>query len=379
MTIFSWSPLRSQQLPDGSPITVGNRIDLPSLHLGQTRQLYVRLPDNYEDTGAVASRYPVLYLLDGGDYFEPLAGIVEYMTMYEMIPELIVVGVSQGDRMSDLTFSASNKENGDWPTSGGGEQFLAFLEEELIPAIDESYRTHPFRILIGHSLGGLFAVECLSRRPDLFQAILAFSPSVYWNQFEWLKSTTSLFDGLHPWRQFLFISDEQKGEEETRRLDEFQSLVESRAPAEFEYHFSSYPDENHASVALPAFYDNLRQLFDGWTLEQEGWELGPAGIQAHFRALSDRYGFSVSIPEDYLVAHALHGLQRHDAPREAIALLELCLSLYPRSADAHVALGEVYESLEDRDEARRQYRRALEIAPDHEGAAEGLKRLVSGT
>jgi len=153
----------SQEASATSAVPFGHRIAFPSEHLGETRDVFIRLPRGYADeAGPDAARYPVLYVLDGGDYFEPFAGVVQYLTMYEMIPEVIVVAVPHGDRMKELTFSPSNEENGDWPTSGGAESFQRFLEEELIPTIDHSYRTHPFRILVGHSLGGLFAVESLA-------------------------------------------------------------------------------------------------------------------------------------------------------------------------------------------------------------------------
>lgn len=365
-----------QEAPSTTPVSFGHRIAFPSEHLGETRDVFIRLPRGYaEEEGPNAARYPVLYLLDGGDYFEPFAGVVQYLTMYDMIPELIVVAVPHGDRMNELTFSPSNEENGNWPTSGGAESFQRFLEEELIPAIDESYRTHPFRILAGHSLGGLFAVESMARSPHLFQATIALSPSVYWNQFEWLRNAATLFDGITSWRHFLFISGEQKDEEETRRLAEFQSLVEAQAPEGFEYHYACYPEENHASVALPALYQDLKQLFAGWSPEGEAWSLGPDKVKAHFQGLSDRYGFPVPIPEDYLVGHALHGLQRHEAPDEAILLLELCLSLYPNSADAHEGLGEAYEWKGDRDQAEWHYLKALEIDPGHELAKKRLEAL----
>ncbi len=366
----------TQEAPTTSPVPFGHRIAFPSQHLGETRDVFIRLPRGYADEeGPNAARYPVLYVLDGGDYFEPFGGVVQYLTMYGLVPEMIVVAVAHGDRMKEFTFSPSNEENGDWPTSGGAESFHRFLEEELIPAIDDSYRTHPFRILVGHSLAGLFAVESLARSPDLFQATIALDPSLYWNQFEWLKNAATLFDGVTTWRHFLFISGEQKDEEETRRLAEFQSLVEARAPEGFEYNYACYPEENHASVGLPGFYQDLKQLFRGWQTEGEWWSLGPDKVKAHFQGLSDRYGFPVPIPEDYLVGHALHGLHRHEAPDEAILLLELCLSLYPESADAYEGLGEAYEWKGDRDQAEKYYLKALEIDPGHELAKKRLEAL----
>jgi predicted alpha/beta superfamily hydrolase len=362
------SPLGGQEVRTASSITFGHSIEIPSRHLDETRQVSIRLPHSYTDEeGGGAAHYPVLYLLDGGDYFEPFAGLVQFLTMYEMVPH--------GDRMSELTYSPSNEENGNWPTSGGADSFHRFLAEELIPTIDESYRTQPFRMLVGHSLGGLFAVESLTRHPGPFQTTIAISPSLYWNQFEWLENASALFDGVSEWRHFLFISGELKGEEETRRLADFKSLADTQAPDGFEYRYSFYPQESHASVAIPALYQTLKQLFEGWPPEGEAWALGPDSVQAHFQGLTDRFGFPVPIPEEYLIGHALHGLQRHDAPDEAILLLELCLSLYPGSADTHAALGQAYESKGDRDEAVGQYRRALELDPEHEVALVRLQNL----
>ena len=65
----------------------------------------------------------------------------------------------------------------DIPGSGGAEQFLHFLQTELIPFIDSSYRTNPNdRAITGHSFGGLFVLYALLQRPDLFQRYCAGSP-----------------------------------------------------------------------------------------------------------------------------------------------------------------------------------------------------------
>jgi hypothetical protein len=333
------------------------------------------LPKSYEMEGASTARYPVLYVLDGESYFEPYAGMVRYLSMYDLTPELIVVAVPHRDRMAELTFTAANAEYGDWPTSGHAESLQRFLEEELVPTIDGTFRTYPFRILAGHSLGGLFAVESMRRSPDLFQATIALSPSFAWNQFEWLRASGAMFDNRANWRHSLFISMEPRDEETDRRLAEFGALVEARAPTAFEYELRTYPGESHTSVGFVGLLGSLRRLYAGWTLEEEWWTLGPERVEAHFRELSERFGYDVPIPEADLVGHALHGLVGHDAPDEAILLLELCLKLYPRSADALEGLGEAYEAKGDSGRARQYYLRALEVDPKHETARRRLAAI----
>jgi predicted alpha/beta superfamily hydrolase len=60
---------------------------------------------------------------------------------------MIVVGIQNVDRRRDYTPDkvVTVREN----NSGGGESFLSFLEDELIPELDQKYRTAPYRILFG--------------------------------------------------------------------------------------------------------------------------------------------------------------------------------------------------------------------------------------
>jgi L-ascorbate metabolism protein UlaG (beta-lactamase superfamily) len=182
----------------------------------------------------------------------------------------------------------------------------------------------------------------MARSPNLFQATIAMSPSFTWNQFEWLDQAEAMFGDMPAWKHFLIVTEEPKSEEQARRVREFEEIVKAEAPAGFEYRHARFPDENHGTMALPGLYHSLKQLFDGWALVGEAWQIGPDGVRAHYEGLAERYGFAVPIPEDYLVDHALHGLHSHDAPDEAIALLEFCLELYPDSAAAREALEEAY-------------------------------------
>ncbi len=350
----------------------GKRIGFDSKVLKEQRDIFVYLPGGY----AVGSdRYPVMYVLDGGDYYEAFAGVMKYLSLFEMIPEMIVVAVAHGDRMKEFTYTAADEETGNWPTSGGAEIFRAFLSDELIPYVDDSFRTHPFRILVGHSLAGLFAVETLSRSPKLFQATIALSPSLYWNQFEWLKNAENFLGKHDSLKHFLFITGEQKDEEETSYLDKFKHLAASKAPKDFVYAYRCYPEENHASVALPGLFSNLKQLFEGWQFPGEAWETGPAKVKEHYQSLSDRFGFPVPVTEEFLNGHALHGLQRHNAPDEAIRLFEFCLSLYPDSAGAYAGLGEAYEQKGMKEKAIELYQKALVINPADSDLRDKLEKL----
>ncbi|MEE9390372.1 MAG: alpha/beta hydrolase-fold protein [Candidatus Aminicenantaceae bacterium] len=350
----------------------GQRIKFKSKLLGEEKGVFIYLPGSYEKG---SDRYPVIYVLDGGDYFEPFAGMVKYLSLFEMIPEMIMVAIEHGDRLKELTYTKANEKTGDWPTSGGAESFRKFLSNELIPYIDSSYRTHPFKILVGHSLAGLFAVETLPRSPDLFQATIALSPSLYWNQFEWLKKAESFLDRRDSLRHFLFISGEKKDEEQTGYLDRFKDLVAVKAPKHFFYEYRCFPKEDHGSVAFPGLFSNLKQLFEGWRFPGEAWEIGPDKVRAHFQSQSERFGFPVPITEEFLNDHAFHGLRRHKAPDEAIRLFEFCLSLYPNSAEAHEGLGEAYEHKGMKEKAREFYKKALELNPASTNARKKLDEL----
>jgi predicted alpha/beta superfamily hydrolase len=65
--------------------------------------------------------------------------------------------------------------------SAEAEAFLSFVAGELVPYIEKNYRTRPYRLLVGHSFGGLFAVYAMIARPRLFNAYIAADPSLYWN------------------------------------------------------------------------------------------------------------------------------------------------------------------------------------------------------
>lgn len=191
LIVLSWLPvyqLNSQTISG----EIGNRSSflyntteqtIYSESVNDTFRILVSLPDNYSLN---EQKYPVLYVLDGDIAFGMAASIARYLQIGDNIPELIIVGIGYGS----IDKSAGEKRKRDYrPTSANGaENFLSFLEEELIPHIDSNYRTVPGdRTINGYSIGGLFGLYSLFTKPEIFSRYILGSPSLSWDDYSIFK------------------------------------------------------------------------------------------------------------------------------------------------------------------------------------------------
>src|SRR5262245_31980988 len=114
------------------------KLVLKSTVLGEDRVVLVRTPPGYETNKL---KYPVLYMTDGDTHIGHTASTVEFLTQNSRMSDLIVVGIVNTDRTRDLTPVKSTDKTpaGDlrFPTSGGADNFLKFIQTELIPEIEE--------------------------------------------------------------------------------------------------------------------------------------------------------------------------------------------------------------------------------------------------
>ena len=170
----------------------------------KTYQLCVSLPKKYSAQDSL--RYPVLYVLDGKFSFSSMSSIRDLLDLGKEIKDIIIVSIdinSNTDadwfasRHNDLTPSSILQADTLWSKilnipegkmkSGGAQRFLNTLEKEMIPFINEHYKTTADRGISGHSLGGLFAAYCLVKKPYLFNRYGINSPSFWWNNSEMLR------------------------------------------------------------------------------------------------------------------------------------------------------------------------------------------------
>src|SRR5215475_4715244 len=174
---------------------VPQRLVVHSNVLNEDRVIWVRMPAAARGN---KEGYAVLYMTDGGTNVNEIGSTIDFLADTNFMPPLIVVGITNTDRVRDLTPTRAGVKHSDgtidpYPTSGGADKFLDFIQTELVPEIDKRYATQPYRIFTGHSLGGLFAIHALIARPGLFNAYIASSPSLWWDDFHTLHQAQEFF------------------------------------------------------------------------------------------------------------------------------------------------------------------------------------------
>jgi pimeloyl-ACP methyl ester carboxylesterase len=284
------------------------------------------------------------------------------------MPEVIIVGINNTDRTRDLTPTKveafGNGQRFPTATSGGGDRFLDFIATEVIPYVEKNYRTQPYRVLAGHSFGGLFAMHAFLTRPALFNGVIAVSPSLTWDDryvyrkaSEWVKSASD-----HA--ATLVVSVGNEGQELDREFDALKALLQKSGPKSLEFEAIRFPDEDHGSVVLPTHYAGLRKVFEPFR-----FVLGPPTddpkklyprAREHYAKASARIGFALPIPEQTANAIGYRLLQAGHV-QEAIEVFRTNAETWPESANVYDSLGEAQERAGALDQALTSYRRAAAI------------------
>jgi predicted alpha/beta superfamily hydrolase len=267
----------------GNQMVLGHLDSLRSAILQENRKFYVHVPTSTAGQAAT-QRYPVVYLFDADAQFATAASMIQYLsTNYNTLcPQMIVVGLLHPDRRKDLTPTHVAADPPFWAagaskTTGGGEPFIEFLEQELLPYIDQHYPTQPRKLLIGHSLGGLAVMQIFVHHTRLFDSYICLDPSMWWDNQALLKETkraletrrfpgTSLYLGIaHTADKGVdvatVLADTTAATLHMRSVLTLQRYFDHNPHNGLKYRGKYYPDDSHMSVPLIAEYDALRFLF----------------------------------------------------------------------------------------------------------------------
>jgi predicted alpha/beta superfamily hydrolase len=244
--------------------STNQRAGIYSEILQEQRTFHISLPDSYD--ASAAKRYPVMILLDGYNHFKLTSGIIHFMSANRvgnnMAPEMILVAIDNVDRERDFTVTKIKTVRPN--TMGGGQNFLDFIEKELIPYIDNTYRTEAYRILTGHSLGGLLAVNAYANNTSIFDAFISIDPSIWWNEQMMIEKVNAI--PTSSFHKKLYLTTANQGaanvERNKKRHDALYRLLTARSedPQNIRIHY--FEHEDHRSVPLKAIYEGLRFIYE---------------------------------------------------------------------------------------------------------------------
>ncbi len=244
-------------------VKIGFRDSIQSEILQETRHVSIHLPDDYFSSD---KSYPVLYQLDGGDevLFETTAIVNRLALREEIIPELIIVAIPNTNRFRDMW--PTNTKYNPKPNIAGAKDFLDFVKQELIPFIDNNYRSNENKILFGQSLSAVFTIYAFLENPKSFNSYIACSGAFpgcedYFQELS-LKSfqQKDQFNG-----QKVFVTNGLKDELDpdgkmNQTMIEFSNSIRNNLGDKISYKYLTYQNDGH--VPFQSLYHGLKFVFE---------------------------------------------------------------------------------------------------------------------
>ena len=385
-------------------ILIGKVDSVYSGILKEKRKVFVYVPNMKTGMQTASQRYPVVYLLDGEGHFESVAGMIQQLSQVNgntVVPEMIVVGIPNTDRTRDLTpthiiSDPPMMDSNFSKTTGGGENFTRFLEKELIPHIDSLYPTQPFRLLIGHSFGGLTVMNIITNHTKLFNAYIAIDPSMWYDKENFLTATqkklsaqkyngTRLYVGIAntlPEGMTLekMKKDTSVNTRHPRSIFALDKFIRTNPPNGLQYKSKFYGDDDHGSVPLISEYDGLRFLFS-WYRFKFTWSdfMGPGTevvqrMKKHYETVTREMGYKFPPPEMMINGLGYNALSQKQYEKAA-ALFEMNIANYPESGNTYDSYADLLLAKKDSTAAVTNYKKALAITHS-EGTKQKLDQLL---
>lgn len=338
--------------------------------LGEGREVWVHTPAGYGEGG---ERYPVIVILDAEQHFEHVAGFTDLLGTYFEMPRVLLVGLPNVNRGRDYFTRRIDSPSAE---GNGAARLRAFMAEELLPFIDREYRTADFRVLIGHSLTGLFTVSTMLTAPELFNAHIAVSPSLQYVA-QGLPSAWAGWNAAARSRPVsLYLATAVRDRSAiVGATDSFVTLMDGRTEDDLRLARETMQNENHFTVPVPAIYKGIRWLFDEWAAPVSSTlariaDGGPQPILEHYRNLSQRFGATFEPSVEHLMFFARR-LASAGAIPAALSVAEQATLQDPASSRASEALAVMLEDAGDLAGARNAFEEAARRAAalGHMGAA----------
>jgi predicted alpha/beta superfamily hydrolase len=328
--------------------------DFYSEKLNEDRKLKILLPKGYSDNDKKA--YPIVLVLDADYMFELVAGNTDYYSYWEEIPGVIVVGVNQSEtRFEDVMYSEQNS----LPIENGAK-FFEFLGMEVIPYIQNKYKTEPFKVVVGHGETANFINYYLLKERPLFNAYIAISPNLAPDMINYLgESIENITSKIF---YFLATSDDDVPQIKTAS-NALNVRLKDVKNENFNYNFQSFEGSGHYTLpshALPKALESIFLVFQPITkkeytetiLKLEGSPVDY--LVEKYQTINDLFGINKQIIlNDFKAIEA--AIEKTKNYEYFEALSKLAKKEHPDTMLGHYYLARFYEQTGEPKKAMRTY------------------------
>jgi enterochelin esterase-like enzyme len=377
---------------------VGNNYTINSSILEHSRKIQVYVPSSYKTKDTAKNKYPVLYLLDGQNWFLNTVSISKLLAQYGEIPELIIVGITTDDSPRYLFFQQK-------------ALLRDFLESEVIPFVVQRFPVNDEKMLFGWQYGGALTLDILAKTPSLFDHYMASSPYPIEG-----KNMTEFIHGLSLWPKdksieavnLNFAANQSEGTVKAG-TDILANFLKKQSLYQLTWNYLE--QESLKSVSLGHRFSPLRTLFEGLinyygdypVLEpnslQEFEELGGMNyVKSYYSTRATKFGFDPGIPTEgwfYLCRLALNEgapealsqfvkematghelaninigwnasfaklLAKHQHYDDAISIYQLLIKRSPQEPMFYKRLADIYYSLSGLKNTSEKYSMSADVA-----------------
>ena len=331
--------------------------DIYSNKLGEDRQLKILLPRGYNNEDA--KKYPLIIVFDGDYLFEAVAGNVDYYSYWEDMPEAIVVGIKQVEhRFDDCMYSEQNS----LPIEKGAD-FFEFIGMELIPFLNDSYKTENFRVAVGHGETASFINYYILKDQPLFQAYISLSPDLAPDLTTYL---TEAFQKLES-KIFYYLATSTNDVPQIKSAtDELNKSIASIDNKNLLYNFNTFDGPNHYALPAHAIPNALESIFfvfqpiskKEYTDTILKLDSSPVEyLQEKYQTIKDLFGIDkpILINDFKAIAAAIEKKEQYEYFEE---LGKIARKQYPETLLGHYYLARFYEQTGEPKKAMKTYRSA---------------------
>ena len=333
--------------------------EFTSYKMDSPRRLKIQLPRDYEEN--TDKVYPIVIVLDANYLFEPVAGNVDYFGYWEDMPESIVVGIMQGDsRYDDCSYDDSTFMPG-----GQGADFFEFIGLELLPYIDENFRTAKFAIAVGHDFTANFINYYLFKDPPLFNGYINLSPDLAPLMDERLPQRIPAIES----KVFYYLATGTDDIKDMMEISEgLNTVLKPLESDNFKYYYDNFEGATHYSLvarALPSAMEKIFSVYRPISKQEFTDVLLKLETPIHqylvdkYKTIEDLFGITnpIRINDFIATATACEKKEQWDSLREIASLAQ---RQYPDTCLGDYYMARYYEESGEPKKAMRTYQGAFD-------------------